>query len=117
MTQFLFLGVGLLLTTLAVAGSEDAYDKTTDGKKIVWMDRGKVSVKAKLKDPESAQFRGLYFHRGKDGIPMTCGEVNSKNGFGGYVGFQRFLSAGTVELTMLQHEAPDFSAAWNRACR
>ncbi len=40
-----------------------------------------------LKDPQSAQFRsetlrGLYL----------CGEINSKNDQGGYVGFKRFIS-------------------------
>lgn len=43
-------------------------------------------VKDRLKDPESAQFRNV--RRLPDGD--VCGEVNSKNGFGGYVGFQHF---------------------------
>jgi len=43
-------------------------------------------VKGRLKDPDSAQFRNV--RRLPDGD--ICGEVNSKNGFGGYVGFQHF---------------------------
>ena len=48
---------------------------------------------------------------------MTCGEVNSKNSLGGYVGYQRFVSAGKAELTFLEEEAADFSGVWNRFCQ
>jgi len=44
-----------------------------------------------LKDPASAQFR-------KERITPAgalCGEVNSKNSMGGYVGFKRFILAGS----------------------
>lgn len=69
----------------AFAGFEDSYDRTTDPQKIAWMDRGKRAVKAKLKDPDPAGFRIVFFHRGPDDIPVTCGEVNSKKSFGGYI--------------------------------
>ena len=105
------------IATASIAGMEDAYDKTTDGQKIGWMDRGKDLVKDKLKDPSSAQFRNVYFHRNKGQPPITCGEVNSKNGFGGYVGFQPFLSAGTPEFTVLREDVSDFKNLWNRLCR
>lgn len=105
-----------LYSASALAGREDSYDRTTDAKKIGWMDRGKEAAKAKLKDPSSAQFRNVYFHRGADGIPMTCGEVNSKNSFGGYGGYQKFVSAGKPEFTFLQEEVADFSNVWNRFC-
>jgi len=42
----------------------------------------------KLRDPESAQFRNE--HIGSAGA--LCGEVNSRNGSGGYAGFTRFIS-------------------------
>jgi hypothetical protein len=44
-------------------------------------------LKDVLKDPESARFRGDF--RGKDGA--ICGFVNSKNSYGGYVGFHRYV--------------------------
>jgi len=106
-----------LYSTSVFASTEDSYDKTTDAKKIGWMDRGKNAAKAKLKDPSSAKFRKVYFHKGVDGIPVTCGEVNSKNGFGGYGGYQKFVSAGKSELTFLQEQVADFSSVWNRFCR
>jgi hypothetical protein len=113
-----FLTVGIIaLSSISFAGPQDAYDKTTDGKKLGWMEKGMEAVKSKLKDPKSAQFRNVYFHRGADGIPMTCGEVNSKNSFGGYGGFQKFTSAGRSDLTFLEEEVSDFDTVWNRLCR
>ena len=105
------------LVSVAHAGPQDAYDKTTDGKKIGWMQKGMEATKAKLKDPSSAQFRGVYFHQGANGIPMTCGEVNSKNSFGGYGGYQKFVSAGKADLTFLQKQVADFSTVWSRFCQ
>jgi hypothetical protein len=42
-------------------------------------------VAERLIDPDSAQFRNVTVVG-----DSVCGEVNSKNRFGGYVGFQRF---------------------------
>jgi hypothetical protein len=107
----------ILFPLTTYGGPEDAFDKTTDSKKIGWMIEGKNAVKQKLKDPSSAQFRHVYFHRGADDVPMTCGEVNSKNTYGGYGGFQRFVSAGKAELTFLEEQVSDFSSVWDRFCR
>lgn len=109
----LFIGV---VSTAASAGPSDGYRKTSDPKKIGWMDRGMESVKNKIKDPDSAKFRSVYFHQGADGIPVTCGEVNSKNSLGGYVGYQRFVSAGKPELTWLEEQVSDFRNLWARLC-
>lgn len=48
--------------------------------------RGTAAVRRMMKDPESAQFRNLEVKRGG-----LCGEVNARNGFGGYVGFREFV--------------------------
>lgn len=39
-------------------------------------------VKDKLKDGETAKFRNQW---------ELCGEVNAKNSFGAYTGFQRYI--------------------------
>ena len=48
-----------------------------------------VAVRLQLRDPDSAQFRDdyakVYLDRG-----VACGEVNAKNGLGGYAGFQPY---------------------------
>jgi hypothetical protein len=98
-------------TTSSAASDENA-------KEFAWTERGKDAVRAKLKDPDSAQFQNVRFHENKDGVPMTCGEVNSKNSFGGYGGFQKFVSAGREELTFLseQMDNREFAKVWNQMC-
>jgi len=116
--KMLLISAIIIATPLmANAGMEDAYNRTTDVKKIGWMDRGMKTIRLKLKDGTSAKFQNVYFHKGSDGIPMTCGEVNSKNSFGGYSGFQRFISAGKPELTFLEDQVNDFNTIWNQFCQ
>ena len=84
-------------------------------KESAWIAQGEVAVKAKLKDPGSAEFRNVFFSRsGK--LPMACGEVNFKNSFGGYAGFQRFVSAGEAGTTFLESDVKDFDQVWNKMC-
>lgn len=45
----------------------------------------KAEILAQLKDPNSAEFRNVVVAGN-----IVCGEVNAKNGFGGYVGFKSF---------------------------
>lgn len=54
-------------------------------------------VKAQLKDPESAQFKGIKPMGDKGGV---CGWVNAKNSYGGYTGFAVFFvnSEGKVAI-------------------
>lgn len=63
-----------------------------------------------LKDPSSAEFRN---QRG------FCGEVNSKNSFGGYVGFKRFIAA-TKDMVVFEKDGrltpSEFEQAWARHC-
>lgn len=44
-----------------------------------------------MKDPATVQFRRARIVK-KDGLRFVCGEINAKNSYGGYVGFQRFIS-------------------------
>lgn len=86
-------------------------------RELLWVAKGQDAVRAKLRDPDSAKFSDLYFHRGKDGIPVSCGRVNSKNAFGGYGGAQRFVSGGSPDMTFLEEQVTDFNVVWNRLCR
>ena len=106
----------LIVAFGAQAAQKDYYKTTDDGKKIAWMSKGREAVKTKLKDPDSAKFKGVYFFRGEDGVPMTCGAVNSKNSFGGYGGFQRFVSAGRPNLTFLEEQVKGFDGVWQKFC-
>ena len=71
------------------------------------------AVRNRLKDPASAQFQNqLVSSKG-----AACGEVNSKNGFGGYTGFKRYIFAGK-DLTVFESDmAPgEFEVSWSQVC-
>ena len=106
---FLILIGALTATTYAVGD-------TSDSRELLWIEKGKTAVTANLKDPDSAKFRYVYFHIGRDNIPVACGEVNSKNSFGGYSGFQKFISAGSTDRTYLEEEVSDFPILWSSLC-
>lgn len=72
----------------------------------------KASVKARLKDPSSAEFGKVVMK--PSGI--VCGYVNAKNAYGGYTGEKAFISMGSQEMTWLEGESPDFATTWNKNC-
>lgn len=70
-------------------------DKAKSAEELLIESAQKV-VAAKLIDPQSVQFRNI---KGSERAEMVCGELNSKNSLGGYVGFQRFMVVGNVDAT------------------
>jgi hypothetical protein len=70
-------------------------------------------VKYVLKDPESARFRSEFI--GKDGA--VCGFVNSKNSYGGYSGFQRYIATqDQVVIDSDEREAWKMDSRWHDLC-
>jgi hypothetical protein len=64
------------------------------------------AVAQALRDPSSAEFRNVV-----EGSSATCGEVNGKNGFGAFAGFQRFVySNGQVTFEPEMPIARDVSS-------
>lgn len=55
------------------------------------IEQAKRQVTAQLKDPDSAQFRNVRWETHAE-LVILCGEVNAKNGFGGYAGFRPFFA-------------------------
>lgn len=55
----------------------------------------RFALKQRLRDPESAQFRNEKMFARGDTLTV-CGEVNSRNGFGGLSGFKWYASSGGV---------------------
>lgn len=47
-------------------------------------------IRNQMKDPESAKFKGVKQITNLRGEMAVCGEVNSKNSYGGYVGYKTF---------------------------
>ena len=75
----------IIAAGLAASGGLYAM-KASAEQKIV--DGLRSNVSAQMKDPSSTQFRNEKI---KDG--MMCGEINSKNSYGSYVGFKRFITS------------------------
>jgi hypothetical protein len=80
-----------------------------------WITSSEESVKQKLKDPDSAQFKDVRFYSGS-GIPVTCGQVNAKNGFGGYTGFERFVAVGPKAAYLDSEVVEGIGEVWNKFC-
>lgn len=66
------------------------------------------AVRKTLRDPESATFQIISSSAAEN---IACGQVNAKNGFGGYTGLQYFV----VENGTVHHSGDaNFSAAFKR---
>jgi len=79
------LEMKLRILVLCLAGlSAAACNK--DSTQIKAAEAAKAAVTAVLKDPDSAQFRNIVILESG----TVCGEVNAKNSFGGYTGFDKF---------------------------
>ncbi len=71
-------------------------------------------VREKVREPASAQFRNQFI--GKQGAP--CGEVNAKDAFGAYIGYQRYISVARDLTLLAQDVAPaEFEASWLQLCQ
>jgi hypothetical protein len=108
-------GVALTLAlalVLAGCGKSAAQKQQDDAATLTSL--GEKYVKEKILEPSSARFRNQFI--GKHGAP--CGEVNAKDAFGAYIGFQRYISVAR-DLTLLAQDVPpaEFDAQWSQLCR
>ncbi|WP_458438725.1 hypothetical protein [Methylorubrum extorquens] len=119
---FMLMGGAALKGKPAVAATPTVQTQPdprgTSSQQALFVVRGQEAVQAKLRDPASATFRGQFFSYSGN-MHVTCGWVNSKNGFGGYVGFQRYISSTLPETTFLEQEVRDgqFDLVWQQLCR
>lgn len=84
-----------------------------DNQEKRWIAIGMTAIQERMKDPGSVKFRNVKFHRGKLNIPVCYGEVNAKNSFGGYRGFQRFIAAGD-QFAYVESDIADFDNLWRK---
>lgn len=93
---------GLRMATAALAGAIIIGGAASVSAYAWKVHQGKAAVRLRLKDPASAMFEQVaYFHS----TGATCGAVNAKNSFGGYVGFRGFVIDRDGALTI--------GEAWN----
>ncbi len=77
----------------------------------------KEQMKAILKDADSARYQDVYAYKAAlpDATVYTfCGEVNAKNGFGAYDGYQRFMA--TKHQAETESQDPEFQKSWDMLC-
>ena len=79
--------------------------------------KGKEAVANGMKDPFSAVFKDLRLMKFRD-MYVTCGQVNAKNSYGGYVGFRDFV-AGISKYDAYDTDTkyPAITAASNKAIK
>lgn len=92
------------------------------GKDDLWIAVTQNAVQRSVREPSSATFRNVKLYRpfpGQD-TPVVCGEVNSKNGFGGMSGFQGFIGSGSGEsfpvILEEQMAAGEYAKAAKQLC-
>ncbi|KGM50683.1 hypothetical protein [Pseudooceanicola atlanticus] len=80
-----------LAATLIMSLSGCVNDTPVTTKPTPILNSERLAVEAKIKDqmrdPESTRFRGWQAFSLSNSDRVLCAEVNSKNGFGGYVGY------------------------------
>jgi len=68
-----------------------------------------------LREPDSAQFSDAIY-RTWMGIPVVCGAVNARNGFGGMTGKQAFIMVGNEVAMGDQTPRRKFDKLWKTYC-
>jgi hypothetical protein len=91
----------------------DKDDESVNAAKYIY--HHEQRIKDQLKDRDSAEFRGVYVSKAS-GHPVVCGYVNAKNSFGGYSGFQRFISAGTIQVLASNMTQEEMDKTWKLLC-
>lgn len=120
--KFIMLGLSLSILVSACSNSDPAQsDKKSseDAKKASYIALNQERIKVRLKDPESAQFRNVFVSNTSyisDDTPVICGEINAKNSFGGYTGFERFVSHGSVQLLETNMADGEMGKIWAQDC-
>lgn len=67
-----------------------------------------MALKRSMKDPKSVEIRN------QNGV---CGEVNSKNSFGGYTGFKRYVANNNIVVIEGENmKSSEFNEVWNKVC-
>lgn len=103
-----------LAAAIALTACKPSPEKAEERRKAELLAIAEDITKQRLKDPSSAEFRGLRV--AKNGA-VVCGEVNSKNSFGAFTGFRRV--AIVKNLVAIEGETmtlSEFSEVWHVSC-
>lgn len=75
-----------LAEKLKIESAEQAEKKVLND----FVEKTKQILVRTFKDPQSTQYENLTVTKNMLGYTSLCGSVNSKNSYGGYVGFKKF---------------------------
>jgi hypothetical protein len=107
------------LVACGACGGAPAPDRSPQGnrtaKEVEYIRLHQDRIRAKLRDPSAAEFRNARVYYAV--APTVCGEVNARNGFGGASGFQRFVSAGDIQVIEEQMAPGEMDKTWAQVCR
>lgn len=67
--------------------------------------KAKIAVAANLKDPSSVQFRNIHVVPSTLNSRKVCGDINAKNSYGAYVGFEEFVYDGASNTALTKSDA------------
>ena len=117
--KLLFVNTLLIALILSSCGGDNSDRETSKNSKelneVGYINLHKGRIKNRLKDSESAKFRNIFISK-KIGSPIVCGEINSKNSFGGYSGYQRFVSGGTIQVIESDMAKGEMDSTWLQVC-
>lgn len=74
-----------------------------------------VKPRMALRDPDSARFRDTIYRTWMS-IPVVCGVVDARNGFGGMTGDQQFIMVGNEVAVADQTPRRKFAKLWKTYC-
>lgn len=100
------------ITLLGLAATITGCDVGPDQADVTRVREGTEAVRRVLRQPETAQFKGVTAHR-----HAVCGEVNASVGMG-RTGYERFIvKNGEVTLGSQLPTDADMDARWAADCR
>ncbi|MDB5437880.1 MAG: hypothetical protein JWM33_307 [Caulobacteraceae bacterium] len=77
----------------------------------------KAKLEETLRDPGTAKYKAVlavpFVTNDGSKLYIFCGRVNSKNGFGGYAGFTRFIATTSGAVVETDNS---FESAWQQRC-
>lgn len=115
-----FSKLGVLFSFLAVAGCVNQNTLAVETKPVTLSAAQSAMVKThfseKMRDPDSVNFRSVYAVDLSNSDRVVCGELNAKNGFGGYVGYSPFYIRLRGTTVMASHFGEASAIKTARVC-
>jgi len=105
-----------LAAILAACSPGPSAPKFANGKdEVANQIHAQILVEKRLREPASAQYGSLAV--ADIGLKtVVCGDVNAKNGFGGYTGPKRFIAMDERAVFAADLSAEEFAKLWAANC-